>query len=367
MSKKFRKLMALALCSVMLFTTACSSKDSGDASAPAASAPAASAPAASAPAASTPAPSEPASTEVPQPDGYPKGPITLIVPAKAGAAIDTNMRAMVDRIDLGADIVVQNVPGANQTIGIAQGATAKADGYTITVAQPAGNLIQPHLIDLTYSPDSFRYIGNPFGTTPMAIVVKADSPYQTMDDLIAAMKSEDLKYSTANAGSVSHIASLYMWEKLGVTATHVAFSGSAEVMTATLSGEVAFAIQDHGNVYELCKAGELRCLGIAWKDVPTIEMWGEDDVLWIDEAYNLPDLSTYGGNAFLAVPAGTPDDIYDWLCQEFGELFRSAEWDEYLKTIGRNGYEPDMGADADAACRKMFDNFGDIIDRLYTA
>ena len=322
--------------------------------------------ASSQPADSKPAGSVAADGKVPQPAGYPGSSINLIVPVKAGAALDLNMRAMADRIDLGgAEIVVQNIAGASQTIGIAQGADSKPDGNTIVVCGPAGNLIQPHLIDVPYSPDSFSYIANPFGPVPAVISVLSDSKYKTMDDLIAAMKNgENLKYSTSTAGSVAHISSLYVWDQLGVSPTHVPYNGTAEAVNAVLSGEIDFCMMDHSVVKDHVASGTMRGLVISWTSAETDRYWPAD-MPTLQEDYKLADIQNYGGFAMLAVPKGTPDDIVAWLCQEFEAFFTSDEWNEYLGTIGRAGYELYVGEEMDAMCRTMFDGFGAAIDEFY--
>ena len=106
MSRKFNKILALALCSMLLFTAACSGTGSSPAPSTAPSAAPSAAPSEPAPSAA-PGGSPAAIGEVAQPAGYPSKPITLIVPVAACPVIDTHMRALVDRIDLGgAEIVV---------------------------------------------------------------------------------------------------------------------------------------------------------------------------------------------------------------------------------------------------------------------
>lgn len=363
MKKRICSMLALVLCFAML-ATACANAETKEPDAPAVVQPQETTAVVETP--EDTAETSADSGEVPQPEGYPGKTINLIIPVAAGAALDLNMRAMADKIDLGgADIVIQNIGGASQTIGIAQGAASPADGNTIVVCGPAGNLIQPHLIDLTYSPDSFSYIANPFGPVSAAIAVRADSEYQTLDDLINAMKNgANLKYSTSTVGSVAHINSLYVWNTLGVAATHVAYNGTANAVNAVLSGEIDFCMMDHSVVIDHAKAETMRILALSWKDSETDRFWPAE-LPSLEEDYGLSDIKNFGGFAMLAVPKDTPDDIVAWLCQEFEKFFTSAEWDEYLSGIGRAGYELYVGEEMDAQCRVMYEAFGDAIENYY--
>ncbi|WP_409967394.1 tripartite tricarboxylate transporter substrate binding protein [Bengtsoniella intestinalis] len=303
---------------------------------------------------------------VPQPEGYPSKEITFIAPADAGSDADTNVRTISDHIDLGgADIVVQNISGATQTIGIASGAAAAADGYTIVSLVPAGNWIQPHLIDLTYDPDSFTCVANLFDDATQVFFVREDSEIQTAEEFIQALiDGQTFKYATPNNGSVPHIMSLDMMDQLGATGTtHVAYNGAAEAVTALLSGEVDFAIAAYGVFQENVNAGQVRAICASFDD--GIVEGNVPGIAFLDE-FGLEGLELYAGFTILAVPAGTPDDIVAWLRQEFETyLSESDVWLDYLDAIGRVRENIYVGDELDQANRDIFDAYGSIIDTYW--
>ena len=117
---------------------------------------------------------------------YPKGAITMIVNYSAGGGTDLAARALGDAAAniLGTAITVSNVTGGSGTVGVTELANSKGDGYTIGVATLSPLALVPWQLEVTYTPDSFKYICA-FGQYGYGIVVAADSPYQTLDDIIA--------------------------------------------------------------------------------------------------------------------------------------------------------------------------------------
>ena len=126
---------------------------------------------------------------------YPSGPITMIVNYSAGGGTDLAARALGDAAAevLGTAITVSNVTGGSGTVGVTELANSKADGYTIGVATLSPLALVPWQLEVTYTPDSFKYICA-FGQYGYGIVVAKDSPYQTLEDLIAAAKEGTVNY-----------------------------------------------------------------------------------------------------------------------------------------------------------------------------
>ena len=297
-------------------------------------------------------------------NGYPEKPIEVIVPAKAGTELDNLLRAIVDRIDLGVNLVINNVAGASQTVGISQGAAAAADGYTLTALGAGGNWTQPHLIDLPYSPDSFRCIANIRDSQGLVFVVRKDYKYQTMESLLAALKAgEKFNYATSNVGSVAHIMSLYAMEQIGAkNAVHVSYNGGSEALNGLVSGEIDFGIFGVAAAKTLIDSGDLTVLAISFEDA-SAQAALPAGVKTMAE-YGVKGLEDFGGYPVLAVPAGTPDAVYNWLVDKFGTVLASDSWHEYLAANGLSRETAIVGAEMDAKNHEIYNKFGHVIKDL---
>ena len=297
-------------------------------------------------------------------NGYPEKEIKLIIPAKAGTELDNLGRAILDRIDLGVKLYIENVAGANQTVGITQGAAAPADGYTITVLGAGGNWTQPHLIDLPYSPDSFRCIANIRDSQGLVFVVNKSSKYQTMPALLDALKAgERFKYATSNTGSVAHIMSLYFMENIGAkNAVHVSYNGGSEALNGLISGEIDFGIFGVAAAKTLIDSGDLTVLALTFPDKAAQAALPEGVKTMAD--YGVPGLEDFGGYPVLAVPAGTPDAVYNWLCEKFGAFLASDAWKEYLAANGLSRNTAIVGEEMDKKNHEIYEKFGHVIKDL---
>ena len=264
---------------------------------------------------------EPAAAE-----SYPARPITLYVPYPAGTATDTTLRALTSaaRKYLGQPFVVENRPGVAGTLAPQQVATtSQPDGYSI-VQIPLTVFRMPALRKTPYDPaKDFTYI---IGVTGYiyGIVVRADSPFKTFQDLIAFAKANPgkINYGTNGPASTQHIAMLQIGKHFGVDWTHIPFKGGNESIPALLGHHID-AVADVTIWAPQVDAGELRLLVTfgatrtkRWPNVPTLKEVGFDTVV----------TSPYG----LAGPKGMSPDIVATL----HDAFRKAMDDpEFVKTM----------------------------------
>lgn len=155
-------------------------------------------------------------------------PLTIVVPWGAGGSSDVYARTLALSMEktLDTDIVILNRPGAAGTLGTTEVARAAPDGNTIGVSALAPYTMQPHLRNLAYDVASFDYICKPF-SSPMALVVNADSDFETLDDVIAYAKENPggLKYGSPGPGSLPHLAMVELGQKAGVEWTHLPTQG----------------------------------------------------------------------------------------------------------------------------------------------
>ena len=230
--------------------------------------------------------------------------IQIIVPFSPGGSTDVQTRIIAEFMakDLGTNVEVVAKPGAGSQIGLQQLATAKPDGYTIgTTNNPTsmGVYLMPSR-KATFNRKSFAPIGL-FVFDPEVIAVKADGPYKTYKDLIAAAKAKPktIKATTNGMFSDDHMAIAAVSKATGVQFAIVHFDGSAEEVVALLGGKTDAAFMGIGATLAQVKAGTMRHLAVMdEKDnpmlpgVPTLKSLGVDFVI--------------GSSRGLSAPAGTP-------------------------------------------------------------
>lgn len=210
---------------------------------------------------------------------FPDRPITLIVPWAAGGSTDQTGRALAKAAQetLGQPIVVLNKPGASTTIGMAELAKAKPDGYTIGTLSSSSYLLALQGRELPYHPiDAFSYVSY-YGDNLIGIAVPADSRWKTLADLIAEGKANPgkLNYGTAAIGSTQHLSTEALTLATGARFTHVPQQGSAGSMTALLGKHIDFITETSVWAPHVA-AGRVRLLAVtspkrasAYPDVPT--------------------------------------------------------------------------------------------------
>jgi tripartite-type tricarboxylate transporter receptor subunit TctC len=132
---------------------------------------------------------------------YPVKPVQLAVPFGQGGATDQLARMIAPALEkkLGQSIVFVNQPGAGGAVGLANLSLARPDGYTIGIGSDSTLAARPMMSDTGYDADSFEMIAR-LVEIPSGIAVRADSPYQSLGDLVQAMKSQRLTWTGSGAG-----------------------------------------------------------------------------------------------------------------------------------------------------------------------
>jgi tripartite-type tricarboxylate transporter receptor subunit TctC len=177
--------------------------------------------------------------------GYPSGPVKVIVPFTAGSATDIMARTLGERLSpaLGKPVIVENHPGAGGTIGINLVAKAAPDGLTLGVVS-TGHVVNHVLYkDLPY--DTIRdFAGvSPLATLPSVLIVAPQAGVKTVRDLVALAKSKpgQLNYGTAGVGSAAHINQEKFNQATGIQAVHIPFKGTPEILNETMAGRIEMA------------------------------------------------------------------------------------------------------------------------------
>jgi tripartite-type tricarboxylate transporter receptor subunit TctC len=217
---------------------------------------------------------------------FPTRPVTLVVPWPAGGSTDIGMRALASATEkhLGQSIVIENKPGAGGTIGPANmAANARPDGYTVAQL-PITVFRLPFIQKTSFDPTKdFTYVIHITGYT-FGVVVKADAPWKTFQELLDYAKANPgkLNYGTPGAGTSLHITMEQIAKQKDLKWTHVPFKGVAESMNALLGGHID-VVSDSTGWAGAVNGGQARLLvtwGAArtknWPDVPTLKDVGID-------------------------------------------------------------------------------------------
>ncbi len=300
MKKKVSKLFALVLCLTLVMSlAACGSSDDSSSDETEA------------------AETEAAETEAEETEStasdidYPTSVIRFIVNYSAGGGTDLSARALADAAAtaLGGTLTVDNVSGGTGSVGVQELANSDNDGYTVGVATLAPLAIVPWQLDVSYTPDSFEYICA-FGQYGYGIVVAADSPYETLDDLLDAAREAPVKFGAT--GYPQPITMRDLGDETGAQFEFVSYSETTDLVTDVLGGFIPCAMADMASFASYVEAGDMRLLASAhsqrWDVAPDVETLGEMGYSAIADSY-----------MGVCVPAGTPSEIVEILRDAFAE------------------------------------------------
>ena len=255
---------------------------------------------------------------------FPSKPVTLIVPWPAGGSTDIYFRKLgeITQKQLGQNLVIENRPGGSGNNGpTTMAKTAQPDGYTISQLTISA-FRAPHMQKVDWNPVSdFTYIIGLAGYT-FGVVVKADSPFKTFNDLIAYAKANPgkLSYATPGTGTSLHLAMEEVAAKANVQFLHVPFKGYADGAIALMGGHVMMQVDSTGWAKQV-DAGAQRLLATLGEKrtrwgAPTVKELGVDTV----------SASPFG----LVGPKGMPREVVKTLHDAFK---RSLDDPEYLKLL----------------------------------
>ncbi|MBB3180457.1 tripartite tricarboxylate transporter substrate binding protein [Variovorax sp. Sphag1AA] len=214
-------------------------------------------------------------------DAFPKKPVRVISPYAAGGGPDVQLRQAAPTLGeiLGQTIVIENKVGAAGVLAAQYVAQAAPDGYTLLMGSNT-HLIQKALQpDLHFDPIAdFAPVSN-FAASPTVLVVRADAPYATLEDLIADAKAKpgQMNYGSGGIGTSAHLAGATLVSLTGLKVTHIPLKGSVEIATSLLRGDTQFAFPVAGTGVPQIKGGKLRALAVTGRkrlpqlpDVPTL-------------------------------------------------------------------------------------------------
>src|ERR1043166_7286533 len=193
----------------------------------------------------------PAMSRVAKAQAYPSRPITIIVPFPAGGPTDTIARIMAEGMkgSLGQPVLIENVTGANGTIGVGRVARAAPDGTVVSIGHWSTHVINGAIYPLQYDVlNDFAPVAW-IATNPQLIVSKNAVPATNLKELIAWLKTnpEKVTQGTAGPGSASHVAGVFFQKETGTRFQFVPYRGAPPIMPDLLAGQIDLSFDQAAN------------------------------------------------------------------------------------------------------------------------
>jgi tripartite-type tricarboxylate transporter receptor subunit TctC len=293
---------------------------------------------------------------------YPDRPVKIIVPTPPGGPVDVIARLTANSLQtsLGKAFVVENRPGAGNTIGSKDAAEAVPDGYTLLYTAASGQVIAPLLHpDAGYDPlKSFDPIAL-VGESSNILVVNPSVPANTVQELVAYAKANPGKvnFSSGGIGVLPHLIGEMFKARAGIDIVHVPYKGGGPSISDVVAGNVQMTFEGTSILLPLIKAGRLRALAVTTpKRIPQLP-----DVPTMVES-GFPNFVSTSWTGLLA-PAHTPEPVIVKLNAAINEGLKTPE----LKTaLERLSNEPLGGTPADftAVIRGDLDKWSPIVNSL---
>jgi len=278
-----------------------------------------------------------------QAQDYPNRGIKIIVPTPPGGPVDVVTRVVANylTLSLGQSVVVDNRPGAGNTLGSKEAARAEADGYTLLCSSVSGLILAPMLHkDAGYDPlTSFTHIVA-IGTGSLILVVHPSVPANTVQELVAYAKANPgkINFSSGGIGVLPHLTGEMFKAAAGIDIVHVPYRGGAPSIHGLVAGDVQMTFEDTGVLLPLIREGKLRALAVASPKRSTV----------------LPDLPTMIESGYPAVvsrswtgllaPVGAPPAVVTKINAQVNAGLNSAELKSLLTKLS---VEPLGGTPAD--------------------
>lgn len=275
-------------------------------------------------------------------EDYPSRSVDYIIPFGPGGESDVTARFQQPyfKEKFGHDLVVSYKPGGGGAVGWSQLNTMAGDGHTIMGINLPHIVLKPRQGDVGFETDDITAI-HMFHYTPDAVIVRADSDFETLQDMIDFAKENPKKliFSGSGKATANHLAQIIFDEMAGIESTYVAFKGTGAAVTALLGGQVTaewgyttVGAQQGDKVRMLAVAMEER--HPAFPDVPTFKELGYDIVS-----------GAYRG---IAVPESTPEDVRVKLAGMIAEINADEDFRQQMLDGGFALLDVEYGEDMDA-------------------
>jgi len=178
-------------------------------------------------------------------EDFPKRPINLIAPFNAGGGTDLLLRGLAPHFSeaIGGDVFVSNMAGGSGTVAASALQGQRPDGYQMAYMSVTVSTIQPQIKNVPYGLDSWTPICS-VAASPTLLFVSNDSPFQSMDDVVSAVKAEPGKYvfGSSGPGAITHLTMVSAFAGLGIIddMKHLPFQGSGPAIKELTAGNIQF-------------------------------------------------------------------------------------------------------------------------------
>jgi tripartite-type tricarboxylate transporter receptor subunit TctC len=262
---------------------------------------------------------------------WPTKPIRVVVPLTPGSASDVMGRIVADQLSqqLGQPIIVENRPGAGNTIGMSAVAKAEPDGHTLLVNSSTHTVTPATRTNLGFEMTDLAAIV-PLGNMPVVMCFNPDKGYRSLADYVAWAKANPGKaiYVSAGAGNSSHLNGERFRLAAGIEAVHLPMKGAPDALTEVVAGRADFYFAPLVNALPLLKDKQVVALAVsgsqrasALPEVPTTVQAGFPN-------------SEYNFWAGMFAPAKTPAAIRERLSAEMAKVLANPAIQEKLKNLG---------------------------------
>ena len=260
---------------------------------------------------------------------FPAKDIRIIVPFDPGGAVDVTSRIIAEYANKhlqGVEMKIENRAGGGGVVGQTFASKAKPDGYTV-LAMTSSVVTNPKLKQVEYKVSDFKPVAL-YTMDPEVIAVPSNSPFKSIEEFINAAKKAPLKIAEAGMGTSHHLSGLAMVEKSGIKLNFIHTKGFGAQLQAVLGGHVDGALWPYGEAKSHADAGTIRILAVASEEridglssVPT----------WQEAGLGIKEFTTFRG---WSVPAGTPDDVVNFLADLLGKVNKDPGYVSKMKEQG---------------------------------
>lgn len=261
---------------------------------------------------------------------FPDRPVKIVVPFAPGGGTDLIARTLGHGMskELGQSVIIDNKPGAGTLIGTDFVAKSAPDGYTLVIATLAHAVNPSMLTKLPYNNATAFAPVSLIGKGPNVLVVRSESPYKSVKDILEAAKSgKRLSYASQGNGTSAHLAGELFTNLSKVELQHIPYRGAGPAMTDLLGGQVDMFFGTAAAVAAFVDQGKLRALAVttpepspAFKGVPTV-------------ASTVPGYSVESWYGFF-VPAGTPAPV---IAKLNTAVKKAAQSPEFVQKVAHEG------------------------------
>ncbi|MBC7726702.1 MAG: tripartite tricarboxylate transporter substrate binding protein [Microbacteriaceae bacterium] len=251
---------------------------------------------------------------------FPNKAIKILVPFTAGSGADSTSRFYGEHLGrlFNQTVTVENRPGGSGVVAVQATRGFPADGHTILMGSNSPAVVNAITIkNLPYDP--FKDLRPLYGIaiSPVAFVVRADSPYKTMAELVAAAKKANRPLQLGDYSAGYKLVAAWLGSASGLAVDHIPYKGGAQMLIDVVGGQLEVGVIDFTGTIELLKAGRVRVLAITagqrdakFSDIPTMKESG------------FADFETAVWSAFF-VRAETPDDVVEKLAAAMQKVMTS--------------------------------------------